>query len=426
MKRKILAFTLIFILALSNCATAVEITVDDENLAFCGHTGIPFIDSGNRTQVPLRVVVESLGVEVEWNQETQTAVLEKDKVQVQVPIGKPYIIKNGEKITNDTAAIIKDSRIYMPIRSVIEAFDSEVGWNSETQTVEIDSQAFYGSDEEKPSHAICSKDHPGDFRVMSTENYPGNILILEIEKLSSEDTVSVYTDAVKNTAEIYPYKDHYISILPIDLYAFIGDHDVSVTFNEGKEDEYRIARTYRIMDKAFKTQFLVVSESLNQTNRNDQANKEFVEIVKPARTISVPEKLWNGEFAMPVEGRLTTEFAQIRYVNKELSSTRHSGIDLAAALGTAVQAPNNGKVTLAAPGLLSTGNTIVIDHGMGLFTSYYHLDTMNVTAGDMVNKGDVIGTVGTTGFSTGAHLHYAVSIYNAYVNPYQPLAGIVD
>lgn len=128
---------------------------------------------------------------------------------------------------------------------------------------------------------------------------------------------------------------------------------------------------------------------------------------------------------MPTTGRLTTDFAQIRYVNNEISSSRHSGIDLAAPSGTPVLAPNNGKVTLAAPGLLSTGNTIVIDHGMGLFTSYYHLNSMNVNVGDIVSKADVIGTVGTTGFSTGPHLHYAVSIYNTYVNPYQSVAGII-
>jgi len=77
-------------------------------------------------------------------------------------------------------------------------------------------------------------------------------------------------------------------------------------------------------------------------------------------------------------------------------------------------------------GLLSPGNTVVIDHGLGLFTSYYHLDTISVKKGDEVKKGDIIGTVGTTGFSTGPHLHYAVSIYNIYVNPYQTLSGIID
>jgi murein DD-endopeptidase MepM/ murein hydrolase activator NlpD len=129
---------------------------------------------------------------------------------------------------------------------------------------------------------------------------------------------------------------------------------------------------------------------------------------------------------MPVAGRLTTDFAEIRYVNNELSSSRHSGIDLAAPSGTKIQAPNNGKVTLAASGLLSTGNTIVIDHGLGLFTSYYHLKTMNVKVGEFVKKSDIIGTVGSTGFSTGAHLHYGVSIYNTLVNPYQPLGEVLD
>ena len=131
-------------------------------------------------------------------------------------------------------------------------------------------------------------------------------------------------------------------------------------------------------------------------------------------------------FCYACGGELTTDFAEIRYVNKELSSSRHSGLDLAAPKGTSVKAPNNGIVAFAMEGLLSPGNTVVIDHGMGLFTSYYHLNTINVKKGDEVKKGDIIGTVGTTGFSTGPHLHYSVSIYNTYVNPYQTLSGIID
>ena len=428
MRRKIVAFAaaVVFTLIMSTNAHAADIQIDDSNIEFCGHTGFPFIDSNNRTQVPLRITMESLGAEVDWNQDTQTVIVEKDDIKVEVPIGKSYLIKNGQKIPHDTAAIIRGDRTYIPIRAVIEAFGGEIEWQSETQTVTIDGGAFYGNDGKTPSVAVCLKDHPGDFTITTAENYPGNILALNIEKFDNDATISIDTDAVKVKAEVIPYGDSYIAVLPIDLYAAAGDHDLSVTFNQGEDDEYKITRTFRIISKTFKTQYLVVSESLNQSNRNDEANIEFVKVVKPARTISELEKLWGGEFVLPVSGRLTTEFAQIRYVNKELSSSRHSGIDLAAPTGTPVQAPNNGKITLAAPGLLSTGNTIVIDHGMGLFTSYYHLDTMNVTIGQSVNKGDIIGTVGSTGFSTGAHLHYAVSLYNTYVNPYQPFAGIVD
>ena len=426
LKRKIVAFTVAFMFMLSTSAYAVDISIDDANVEFCGHTGFPFIDSNNRTQVPLRVTMESLGAEVDWIQSTQTAVVEKDDIKVEVPIGKSYIIRNGERIPNDTAAIIRGNRTYIPIRSVLEAFGTKAGWKSETQTVTIDGQALYGDDGEKPSIAVCLKSHPGDFTIETNDNYPGNILMLEIEKLKGDDTVSIHTDAVKTKAEVFKYEDHYISILPIDLYASIGDHDISVTFNEGKDNEYEITRTFGVKSKTFKTQHLVVSESLNQSNNNDKANIEYANVVKPARTISDPDKLWEGEFIMPVSGRLTTDFAEIRYNNNKLSSSRHSGLDLAAPSGTTVQAPNNGKVTLAAAGLLSTGNTIVIDHGMGLFTSYYHLNTMNVKVGDSVNKGDIIGTVGTTGFSTGPHLHYMVSVYNTSVNPYQHLAGIID
>lgn len=426
MKRRMIVIAAAFTLLFSANVYGAEIQIDDANLEFCGHTGFPFIDSQNRTQVPLRITMESLGAEVDWNQNTRTVVIEKEDIKVEIPIGKTYLIKNGQKLPHDTAAVIRGDRTYIPIRAVLEAFGSQVGWVEETKTVTIDGRAFYGNDGKAPSAVICLKDHPGDFTISTNTHYPGDVLALKIEKLKAQDTVGIHTDAVKAKTEVLPYGDGYVAVLPIDLYAAIGDHDLSVIFNQGKDDEYKITRNFTIKNKTFKTQHLVVSESLNQSNRNDQANLEFIKIVKPARAVSEPERLWEGEFIMPAEGRLTTEFAQIRYVNKERSSSRHSGIDLAAPTGTPIKAPNSGKVTLAAPGLLSTGHTIVIDHGMGLFTSYYHLNAMNVTAGQSVSKGDVIGTVGSTGFSTGAHLHYAVSIYNTYVNPYQSFAEIID
>lgn len=411
---------------LSTNAYASDISIDDTSIEFCGHTGIPFIDANNRMQVPLRFTLESLGAEVDWIQETQTAIIEKNNIKVEVAIGKLYILVNGQQIKNDTAAVIKDDRIYMPIRSVIEAFGGSLEWNNETQNVIIDSKTFYNSKNEKPAIPVCFKSHPGDFKIVTANNYPGNILILKIEKLNVEDTLNIYTDAVKIKANVFNDGEDYTALLPIDLNTSIGVHDITATFNEGEDNEYRITRTISIKSKDFKTQYLVVSKALVQSNRNDKAEKEYIQIVKPARNISDPNKLWEGEFIMPVAGRLTTDFAEIRYVNNKISSSRHSGLDLAAALGTKIQAPNNGKVTLAASGLLSTGNTIVIDHGMGLFTSYYHLNTIDVKVGDLVKKRDIIGTIGSTGFSTGAHLHYGASLYNTLVNPYQLLDRIVD
>lgn len=271
-------------------------------------------------------------------------------------------------------------------------------------------------------------DFPADFTIVSKENYPGNILVLTVENLNKYETVSINTDINKvEDIEVYSYKDKYMSIFPIDLYVNSGEYEVKAVFNEGKGTaEYTKTRFITIREKNFKVQYLTVSEEMNDTNNNDEAIIEFAQLVKPARTVSSPEKLWEGPFIMPIEGTLTTDYAEIRYVNNEPSSSRHSGIDLAAPIGTEVKAPNNGIVTFAMNGLLSPGNTIVIDHGLGLFSSYYHLDSILVKEGETVEKGDVIGTVGSTGFSTGPHLHYAISIYNTYVNTYQPLSGIID
>ena len=82
-----------------------------------------------------------------------------------------------------------------------------------------------------------------------------------------------------------------------------------------------------------------------------------------------------------------------------------------------IAAANNGKI-LFADFLQLTGNTVVIDHGFGLKSFYYHMDSLNVKEGDMVQTGDIVGTVGSTGYSTGPHLHYSLLVNNVFINPW--------
>lgn len=301
--------------------------------------------------------------------------------------------------------------------------DGEYTVESQAQWLLKESSQSYGN---QTLTFIVSVDRPANVSVVTKENYPGNILLVSVGNLNSDETLKLKTDAVKTGTEMYEYKGKRVFICPVDLYAEPKDYELSVVVNEGKSDEYIISTDYSVKSKSFKTQYLTVSEEMNENNNDNAAIYEFAQLVKPARTKSVPEKLWEGTFIMPVEGELTTDFAEIRFINNEQSSSRHSGIDIAAPLGTEITAPNNGVIAFAMEGLLSPGSTVVIDHGMGLFTSYYHLDNIAVEKGQKVKKGEMIGAVGTTGFSTGPHLHYAVSIYNTYVNPYQPLSGIID
>lgn len=118
-------------------AAGVQIDIDGKGVAFTQEAGEPFVDEANRTQVPFRETMEQFGCTVSWNQDTQTATAEKDTIKVEVPIGQKFIYKNSEMISNDTAAIIKDNKTYLPIRAVFQAFGANIRWNESTQTVMV-------------------------------------------------------------------------------------------------------------------------------------------------------------------------------------------------------------------------------------------------------------------------------------------------
>lgn len=148
MKKSIFILSLILILtmvsAVSFAQGEVVIRIDSSNVVFDNLLGTPFIDLNNRTLVPFRVTLESYGAEVNWNSETRTAIAKKGDITIEVPIGENFILKNGEKIENDTAAVIKEEKTYLPIRKVIEAFGSEVQWDEKVKTVVITTEPIDG------------------------------------------------------------------------------------------------------------------------------------------------------------------------------------------------------------------------------------------------------------------------------------------
>jgi len=184
--------------------------------------------------------------------------------------------------------------------------------------------------------------------------------------------------------------------------------------NRKKGTEF--SQEIEIVAHNYQIQHLVIDEQIEQETRNDAAYDEFAKYFTPVRKQSEPERYYTEPFTLPTKGRLTTEFGQTRYVNGAPTSYRHSGLDIAAPTGTEIKAVNRGKVVLAMP-LTLTGNTIIIDHGEGLFSVYYHMHENFMAVGEMVEQGQKIGTVGTTGFSTGPHLHFTMSYYNMNIEP---------
>lgn len=129
---------------------------------------------------------------------------------------------------------------------------------------------------------------------------------------------------------------------------------------------------------------------------------------------------WTSTFSRPIgpEYETTSPFGTRRDYNDGLLKTIHAGQDYGAPVGIPILAPGNGVVVLAEP-LQVRGNAVVIDHGGGVYSGYWHMSELRVTAGQQVNTGDVLGLVGNTGLSTGSHLHWELHIYGVAVDPMQ-------
>jgi hypothetical protein len=166
---------------------------------------------------------------------------------------------------------------------------------------------------------------------------------------------------------------------------------------------------YRTSSLTVEPKFVEPGPQALQQIKADQALKERV------FASSAPEPLWSGSFRAPVTAPPTDSFGTRRMFNGKLASI-HKGMDFRAATGTPVQAGNSGVVALARP-LYYEGNCVVIDHGLGLYTISMHLSRIDVSEGQRVAAGDLLGLSGATGRATGPHLHWGVRWQGAYLDP---------
>lgn len=139
-------------------------------------------------------------------------------------------------------------------------------------------------------------------------------------------------------------------------------------------------------------------------------------IIKQSKKILLENENFLNGFVQPVKGIITGVFGSQRVLNGKPKSP-HRGLDIANNEGTPVVSTNDGVVILAEPDLYYTGGTIVVDHGYGVKSIYAHLASVDVTLNSKIKKNEVIGTVGSTGRSTGPHLHWGIMVFDTYVDP---------
>lgn len=204
------------------------------------------------------------------------------------------------------------------------------------------------------------------------------------------------------------------AFVPVGYMKPTGGYKVTVTAGDVVE-EFNV----QVEPGEFKKQYLTIDSSnpVISEASSPKAYAQYREAMQPLYETSDEKMYWDGKFTQPVQGRITTEFGLLRYTNGGTTPRGHSGIDIANKTGTPIISPAPGRVVFAEY-LLNTGNTLVIEHGGGLKSYFYHMDSLSVKEGDQLTQGQEVGTVGTTGYSTGPHLHYDIRIGDQSLNPW--------
>ncbi len=215
----------------------------------------------------------------------------------------------------------------------------------------------------------------------------------------------------------FPYAGGHAALTGIDLDVKPGPQTWRVAvIVSGREPEARQGRlTVRRRDFALQRLTLPPSMVELDPETERRAVSEAERLQTLYRTIT-PERLWHGAFTRPVAGTEPgTGFGARRIINGHPRAP-HGGADFAAPRGTPVVAANAGRVALIAE-FFFPGRLVAVDHGLGVYTLYFHLDSVAVTDGERVDRGQTIGTVGATGRATGPHLHFATYVAAARVDP---------
>lgn len=255
-----------------------------------------------------------------------------------------------------------------------------------------------------------------EFKIISNNKGAGEFFMIKALYLDEDEKPLVKSDDIRNK-DFDKIGDDYLLIIPLNYYQKKANYNLDFYVVKDHIESHVESKKLIIENRKFTSQNLIIDKSTVAATSTDYAYTEFAKYFTPAREKSHPKAYFNEGFMLPIDGRISTEFGMMRYVNGSLTSYRHSGIDIAVPKGTPIPATNKGRVVLSME-LILTGNTIVIDHGLGIFSVYYHMDSLDADADDMVDKGEIIGTVGSTGRSTGPHLHFTTSFYKTNINPY--------
>ncbi|MBA2485387.1 MAG: M23 family metallopeptidase [Nitrospira sp.] len=211
----------------------------------------------------------------------------------------------------------------------------------------------------------------------------------------------------------------YLGLLGIDLQDEPGTHELTIDAQLGEQTRHLSYQVFVAKEKFAVERLTLPKDKVDLDDRAAARWKAEQEDVRKALAEESALRLWQTGFIEPVQGKRTGIFGSVRIMNGQARNP-HNGEDIGAPLGTDVMASNNGVVRLTVDHIFS-GRGIYVDHGLGVYSMYFHLSEVLVKEGDLIKAGQVIGKVGATGRATGPHLHWGMKVNGARVNPYAML-----
>ena len=249
----------------------------------------------------------------------------------------------------------------------------------------------------------------------SRAHHPGEILRIALSSSIGFKAVSIEGWGRKFPA--YRQENgHWIALVGIDLGTDPGDYQLDVQGASEAGPTYNQRLNLTIEAKDFPTRRLTVGPKFVSPPQDQLARiRHESRLLSSIFSTVSSQPQWTDSFLSPVSGAPNSGFGKRSIFNGKPRSP-HSGTDFDADQGTPVASPNGGEIMLAED-LYYTGNTVVVDHGLGLYSLFAHLSAYSVKVGDSVSRSQVIGRVGATGRVTGPHLHWTVRLRTARVDP---------
>jgi murein DD-endopeptidase MepM/ murein hydrolase activator NlpD len=257
-----------------------------------------------------------------------------------------------------------------------------------------------------------------DIKLTSKDIANGKSALLLLNKEDGKEFTQV-----KIALQSFPLLSHpkdekkVFTLIPISYYEKPSHKKLHVFYKQnGTEHSYEIALD--VVQGEYEKEVLQVESSKVTLSEVDKkrTSKEYAEAMKIYKTIT-PKSYIKEPFKAPLDSFITSAFGKARVYNGSLKGY-HSGTDFRAEVGVPIIASNDGVIVLAQERFYA-GGSIVIDHGQGIYTTYYHLSKFLVKEGDFVTKSQVIALSGKSGRVTGPHLHFGVRVFGVQVDPLQ-------